>query len=192
MKNMVLVAILFCARLSVAQNNSYGIYMSWQNYEEGKLSEALSCSSASDKIRLNDFFSKNYVTIIHDGKEGRFSKDSIYGYRDCKQHDFRFYYNNKEYQILENKSIVIYGADVPVTSSSGKSTVLVRSYFFSTALNGDILPLTILNLKKAFPGNVKFHDALDVTFGEGTTISAYDNDHKMYKVNYLIESLHNN
>jgi len=95
-------------------------------------------------------------------------KDSTFGYRDCKQNDYRFYREyDHEYQILETKSII-------------------SSYFFSTTLNSEILPLTVANLKRTFPGNLKFHDKLNTEFNGATDIAVYDNEHKMYKVNYLL------
>ena len=145
----ILIGFPFCDLL--AQTNTRGIYNSWQDYNSNKLSLILNCNSPKNKIKLHHFFCGNYIDIIENGKQFRFKKDSIFGYRDCRQNDFRFYHNNeKEYRIAENSSIIIYVADVPVIASSGKTRTLVPAYFFSTTLNGEIYPLTILNLKKAF------------------------------------------
>jgi hypothetical protein len=54
--------------------------------------------------------------------------------------------------------------------------------------SSDVLQLlTKDNLKKAFPDNHKFHDALDATFREDKELANYDEFHKMYKVNHLLE-----
>ena len=164
-----------------------GIYKTSQDFDNGKLSYAFNCDSSSSKIKLHAIFSTNYIDIISNGNKIRVRKDSIFGYRDCKQKDFRFSKNDDhQYQIMENKDIVIYKTFVSVTSSSGKTTQLVPEYFFSVSSSGEMLPMTLINLKKAFPGNIKFHDMLDVQFGDGTVVSSYDSAHKMYMVNYLL------
>src|SRR6266571_5354896 len=66
---------------------------------------------------------------------------------------------NQRYEILEAKELYIYSTDVLVRKGTSE-----KAYFFSAGPNGEILPLTILNLKKAFPDNHIFHDNLDMMF----------------------------
>src|SRR5262250_782742 len=66
---------------------------------------------------------------------------------------------NDWYQIVEAKALYIYSLDVLVRKGTSE-----KAYFFSVGPNGDVLPLTILNLKKAFPDNHTFHDLLDMSF----------------------------
>ncbi len=179
--------ILFFSTNIFSQNRTFGIFKTSEDYSNKNLSMVLHCDSVRAKIKLHHFFCKNYIDVIQNENKFRFSKDSIFGYRDCNQNDFRFNHNSeKEYQILENKAIVIYSALVSVASTTGKTKTLELTYFFSITLKGEIFPLAILNLKKAFPDNLKFHDKLDVEFGDGTSISTYDIEHKMYKVNFLL------
>ena len=96
--------------------------------------------------------------------------------------NYRFVGNDR-YQILEAKALYIYSLDVLVRKGS-----LEKTYFFSVGPNGDVLPLTILNLKKAFPDNHRFHDVLDMTFKNDSDLTKYDDFHKMFKVNRLLES----
>ena len=49
----------------------------------------------------------------------------------------------------------------------------------------EIVPLTILNLKKALPDNHTFHDLLDMSFKHDSDLTKYDDFHKMFKVNRL-------
>lgn len=185
-----ILLLLSVCKISFSQTTSSvlsGIYMNSQDYKNDKLSYILNCDSSSGKIKLNHFLSKNYVDVIQGGKKTRLLKDSIYGYRNCKLKDFRFFKNNdEEFLILENKSILIYISDVPVTSSNGKTINLVPCYFFSAGLSSEILPLTVINLKRAFPNNLKFHDMLDLEFNSVKDVSRYDDGHKMYKVNFLL------
>ena|ERR1035437_3221627 len=191
MKTISFLLFIFLVQFSFAQKSDTiaysGIYMNSKDYKSNKLSYEVSCDSSFGKIKLNHFLSKNYIDVFKRGKKIQLYKDSIFGFRDCHQNDFRFFTErDKEYQIIENKTIVIYIADVAVTSANGKARELVQNYFFSTALNSAILPLTISNLKKAFSDNLKFHNKLDQEFNSEKDIPSYDDIHKMYKVNYLL------
>jgi hypothetical protein len=164
-----------------------GVYTTLQDYENAHLSYPIHCGSSDGKIKLNHFFSKDYIEIIEGNEKIKLKKDSIFGYRDCKNKSYRFYKSNdEEYLIAENKSIVIYTYEVSVVSSSGKTARLVPAYYFSTSLNSEIHPLSVLNIKKAFPDNLKLHDLLDIEFHGMKDISAYDSVHQMFKVNFLI------
>jgi hypothetical protein len=88
---------------------------------------------------------------------------------------------NDRYQILEAKAVYIYSLDVIVRKGTSEKT-----YFFSIGPAGDVLPLTILNLKKAFPENHAFHDLLDMSFKHDSDLTKYDDFHKMFKVNRLL------
>jgi len=52
--------------------------------------------------------------------------------------------------------------------------------------NAEVLPLTLRNLKNAFPDNHSFHDLLDMTFKNDANLNRYDEFHKMFKVNRLL------
>lgn len=161
--------------------------MNSRDYENNKLSYGINCDSTSRKIKLNHFFSKNYIDLIWGEKKIQLYKDSIFGYRDCKQNDFRFYNNyDHEYLILENKYMILYEADLPEPTSDGRRNQLVPNYFFSTSLTSAIIPLTLINLKKAFPDNIKFHSLLDIEFEGDKKLTTFDDTHKMYKINYLL------
>lgn len=159
-----------------------GIYKSWQDYQKKHFAD-----SAKSKIRLHYLLSGKYVDVISGGKKYRFSKDSIFGYRDKDHKDYRFYKSyDKGYRILESGAITIYTANVEVTSSTGKNAGLVPAYFFSTSIYSEIIPLTLLNLKKAYPGNMKFRDMLDSEFGNGQPLTTYSAKDNMYEINVLL------
>src|SRR5262245_21976314 len=87
------------------------------------------------------------------------------------------------YQIVEAKTLYIYFLDVIVRKGASE-----KAYFFSVGPTGDVLPLTILNLKKAFPDNHAFHDFLDMAFKHDSDLTKYDDFHKMFKVNRLLDA----
>ena len=183
-KTTILIALLLSIGLvdMQAQNSSVsGVYLNSHDYETGKLSYLKS------KIRLHDFIASSFMNAVIDGKSTRINKDSIFGYRNCKNETYRFYQNHdEEFLILENKTIVLYLSYIRITSNNGKTNHLVPAYFFSKTADSEILPLSISNLKKAFPGNLRFHDMLDMEFGSGATLSEFSEPNKMYIINYLL------
>lgn len=188
-KSIIIILILLTIGTAIlhAQNSSTGgIYLNYRDYESGKLSYSFQCDSR-DKIKMNDFLGSSFISIDTDGKTTILNKDSIFGYRNCKNETYRFYKkHDEEFLILENKALVLYLSYKRITSNNGKKISLVPAYFFSKTADSEILPLTILNLKKAFPENIKFHDLLDTEFAGGEALSAFSVTYKMYMINYLL------
>lgn len=189
MKSLVIILFLalFLPFRPQCQNDSSGIYLTGHDYKAGKLSYVLDCHSAKDKIKLHDFFGKRYIDVIIGGYRKRLYKDSIYGYSDCHHNVYRFYHNSeREYHIEEDKGIVIYSSCLPVPPGDVKHFQFRKTYFFSVSDSSPVHPLTILNLKRAFLHNIKFHDLLDITFADGTPVYSYDTKHNTYIINYLL------
>lgn len=185
MKTRLTILLAFIAFNSLANQPDTtfhsGIYITVNDYKEGRL------SYVDDKVRFNHFLCKNYITIVKKNSPLHLCKDSIYGYKDVSQNNYRFYnVRDLEYRILENKTIVIYSIQCSIPTSSGKGVETITSYYFSTGLNTPIVPLTVIGLKRAFPDNLKLHDKLDVEFYNKNLIADYDYAHKMYRVNYLL------
>lgn len=192
MKIYIVIIILFFTKSVVGQNYS-GVFLTWHDYKNNKLTYEINCDSSKEKIKLNDFFSQQNMEVIQNGNKIKLNKDSIFGYRDCKNKEYRFYKSHdKEYLIIENKTIIVYQSYVSVPVSSGKTNQLVAEYYFSRDLTSDILPLTITNLKKTFPDNIKLHNQLDMEFNSTKEVSKFDSVHKMYKINYLLSQLTTN
>jgi hypothetical protein len=105
----------------------------------------------------------------------------LYGYRDCNNHVYRFY-KNITYQIAEPGRIYIYTKEENITQ--GKGYKVVNVYYFSVSAEGEIIPLTLNNLKSAYRDNKKFFELLSEFFN-GNDVNEYDNIHKTFKVNYF-------
>jgi hypothetical protein len=160
-----------------------GIYKTARDLKDEKLSYIVNCDSSSGKIRLNHFFSGKRVDVKQNGKEYSLSKDSVFGYRDCKGKDFRFHGgNSRDYKVEEIKGLIIYSALVNDPNYTGKGIKLVTAYFFSKDLNSDILPLTAKYLKQVFQNDTRFCNMIS-SLGD---ITSYDETHKMYTINYLL------
>jgi hypothetical protein len=183
-KPVILIAFLLLLNLVTvqAQNSAVsGIYLNVHDYETGKL------FYTRGKIKLRDFLASSFVNVVIDGKPTKLNKNSIFGYRNSKNETYRFYKkHDEEFLILENKAVVLYSSYTRISSNNGKTNHLVQAYFFSKTTDSEILPLTISNLKKAFPDNIKFHDMLDTEFSSDEALSAFSEPNKMYTINYLL------
>ncbi len=171
----------------VAHPKTSGVYLTSGDYKEGRLAFEGDCRSKAHKLELHDILHKPYIHVTHEGEKRTYAKSDLFGFRACDGHDYRFT-ETLEYQILEARELYIYARTVSESRGKGFDTKL--AYYFSVGPDGRVLALTLMNLKQAFPGNHKFHDSLDATFGAGQPLEEYDEFHKMFKVNRLLIASH--
>ena len=94
----------------------------------------------------------------------------------------------KGYTILNpGEPIIIYKYQ-HLSHSPKEAEKYAPKYFFTTSSSNVLQELTKMNLKKAFPNDHAFHDALDAQFNEDKELTAYDDFHKMYKVSHIYMS----
>jgi hypothetical protein len=165
-----------------------GVYMTAADYKDGRISFEGDCKSKSHRLELHDVLNKPYIDVTHETKKQRYSKSSLYGFRACDGHNYRFS-SNLEYQILESRDLCIYMREMQKVSGKGMPQT-DRQYFFSVGPDSQILSLTLENLKQSFPDNHRFHDMLDANFGAGQPLEQYDEFHKMFKINRLLIASH--
>lgn len=182
-RNLITLSLIVFGSItsSVAQQDSSGVYLSASDFKNGKLAYAINCKTQKHKIKLNEFLSKPYITVVHDGKSINLDKKNIFGFRDCDDVTYRFV-NQNQYTILNpTEEILLYRH---VAQSASKNQPETVYYFFSKSAQGEVVDLTLTNLKKAFPDNHTFHDMLDTEFGSAP-LTSYDSYHKIYKVNRI-------
>ncbi len=93
----------------------------------------------------------------------------------------------KGYTVLNpNDPIVIYKFK-HWSHSPKEAEKYAPKYFFTTASSNVLQSLTKANLKSAYPTNHPFHDALDENFKEDKELILYDDFHKMYKIDHLLQ-----
>jgi len=172
----------------LAQKATSGVFLSADDFVKNKISFANTKTMSAYKIHLHKLVSIFTIKIVHGDSVVKLRKETIFGYRDSKMNDFRIVHG-QEYKIQENKSLVIYSANQRVYFGGGhmQSSIMVPVYYFSLGPEGKIQPLTIPALKKAFPDNLKFHDLLDVEFGDGAAISDFNREQNMFQVNFLFK-----
>ncbi len=175
---------------AVAQKDSSGIYKTAKDFQERKLSYAINYKTEKHKIKNNLLFNSKEIKVKHAGETYTLPKNETYGFRNTKGEEIRFV-DNKEYKILNpGEALLIYVYEHP--SHSPKETEKYSPlYYFSTDASSAPMSLTKANLKAAFPDNHKFHDALDAQFRSDKELYTYDQFHKMYKLNWIIQNTMN-
>jgi len=186
MKNIkLLIAILILTGNSVLANvqsappaAGRGLYTSLTNFMNHKISY-----ETSTRIILNEFTASKYVKVVDNGNTVKLAKKDLFGFRDNNNTDYRFY-KNELYQILDVTYFFIYTHYASSTVEKGKGNEKKETLYFSVKGTDELLPLTVENLKKAFPDNIKFHDLLDNVRNDADLVK-YDAYTKDIKVNYL-------
>ncbi len=177
---LIVATVVLVTSVSAAdKKTTSGIYLTADDFTNGKLTAEGWRSDPSHKLQIHDVLDKPYIHVTHGSETKKYDKSEVYGFRDSNGLDYRFV-GNKEYKILEAKELYIYSVDKLVPGGKGRKTE--PAYYFSVGATGEVLPLTAANLKNAFPNNHKFHDSLDTLF----KLNDYDSFHKMFKVNRLL------
>lgn len=84
------------------QKDSSGVYMSAVDFTNKKLTYGINCKTENHKIKLNIFFNRDYITVIHEGNKYNISKDSVFGFKTC---------NGSSYRIADKIDYTILNAD---------------------------------------------------------------------------------
>lgn len=183
--SVVVFSIVSPVLSTYAQTDSSGIYLSGQDFKNNKMAYAINCKSESHKIKLNDFFAKPYITVIHNDSSYKLSKAKIFGYKTCDGQIIRFLGKKELVLVNPTESILIYRHDV-VHPAKGKTNV--TNYYFSKDAVSAVEALTLKNVKKAFADNHSFHEKIDASFKYNTELAEYDGFHKIYKLNWILKN----
>ena len=159
-----------------------GLYLSADDFLNNKLSYPGDCSSGGYRIKTHELFQSPGMTIVYNGKKKVFSKDELYGYRDCKDRVYRFY-DHAAYRILDTAGFYLYSYSKLVQGE--KIARPEEVYYFSLKVDDRLHPLTIGELQNAFAGNARFRHALESQFKSDKELIAYDGVEKTYKIKWL-------
>ncbi|MDP2421347.1 hypothetical protein [Sediminibacterium sp.] len=173
-----------------AQKDSSGIYKTAEDFQQRKLSYAINCKTEKHRINPNVLFKGSEVKIKHMGTTYIFKKSEVFGYRACDGKEYKFV-NNNEYTILNPGEPLILYFFQHTAHSPKTARDYPPMYYFSKDATSPLKELTKTNLKAAFPDNHKFHDELDSNFKDDKELFAYDNFHKMSKLNWLLKNYKN-
>lgn len=164
-----------------------GLYLSAAAYSAGTLEHAIDCRTTEHAIDRHTFLGKPYVDVEHGGAHYRHNKSDIFGYRDCKGHDVRFF-EKSEYEIAEAGPIVIYTMQRIVPDVKGVKRV--TDWWFSETPASPVLALTKANFARAYSDAHQFHHLIDMNFSDNAALAVYDSAAKTFKINALYRQSH--
>ena len=184
--NRITIA-LFVANLylfsSVLTAQIQGIYFTADDFTHNKLSFAKG-ENKKCKIHIHDYLFNAHIKVTCGDSVYNFNKDSVFGFKDGDGISHRFF-NKEVYTILNpTENILLYKVMV---SAKTKYDPAVYSYRFSKDAYSPLYSLRTKNLEACFETNKIFIELLDVHFKNDGELLEYDDIHKMYKLNRLIE-----
>ena len=189
MKKLLLSVALLVALLPVAAQSPAkpplrsGVYLNGSDFEQGKMALESNPKLEAHKIKLNEFFNKPYITVLHHGETHRYQKKEIFGVRDGSGTDYRLA-DGLDYEVLSNGPFLLYQTP---QNTQAKGQPLPSPYFFSAGPDALVQRLSLAGLQKAYAGNHAFLSALNVSFPNGTSLVAYDAHNAQYRLNYLYQ-----
>ncbi|HLG38010.1 MAG TPA: hypothetical protein VI461_00030 [Chitinophagaceae bacterium] len=95
---------------------------------------------------------------------------------------------SKEYTVLNPGETILLYKYVHAAHSAKEADKYAPKYYFTTPSSDVLMELTKNNLKNAFSTNHAFHDALDANFSKDQELINYDDFHKIYKINRLLQN----
>ena len=180
------LGLIFLTGYGIAQSDSSGVYLTSLDFNKHKLTYGCDCSKEKCPLSTIPLFPNQKIAIQHRGEKRKLKKSELYGYRTCNDKVYRFL-NRTQYLILNTQCILLY--EKTQESGTGMNPEIENFYYFSVTAGDKILPMTIDNLKDAYPTNLKFHDLLDSFFKDNSELIVYDKYLKSYKlVHFFIES----
>lgn len=184
--NMLILAFFIPHLFAQKSERVVGIFKTGKDFRDGNLSFTIDCNSKKNKILLNDFFSKKYITIKQKDSSYKLSKNSIYGYETCNKKVYRFL-DKKELLLLNQGEEILIYKQLLAKPPTGRTNV--TNYYFSIGKEEEVQNLTIKNLKKAFHSNTEFEVLIDKNFKYNMDLAAFDEVNKIYKVNWLLKQI---
>lgn len=88
--------------------------------------------------------------------------------------------SGEHYRVIRADPLYLYEHER--SQLSGKRFATVTDRFFSTTANAPLRPFTLVELKRAYPDNHKFHDILTVAFANDAELMRWDEFHHEYLV----------
>jgi hypothetical protein len=167
----------------IAQKENEGIYLSANDFTNGKISYTHNINDGNYKFRLHDISFNSPIKIIAGNKIISVNKDLVYGYRDKENTCYRFY-NKGTFKILNPfEKIILYSTSSLV--GSPRNIHRLTNYFFSADAASPIYKLTKWNMKMILGKDVYFHELLDIYFQSDDELTAYDDLNKIYLLNRI-------
>lgn len=182
----LLIAVLSLPLILIAQKDSSGLYLTPEDFGSKKLSYAIDCNTEKHRIKSDLIFNDSKIQVTHEGKKYTLEKSQTFGYRGCDQEVYRFV-EKLRYKMLNPQEPLLLYFYQHLAQAPKFVEQHPPQYFFSVG-PGRVQKLTIANVKTAFPDNHSFHDAVDAQFKHDKDLYAYDEFHRMYKLNWVLKT----
>ena len=170
--------------VAFSQTDSSGVYLTAGDFFKRKLAYPCDCKKQKHAIKLSSLFKYDEVIVLFEGKKIKLNKSDLFGFRDCEKKVYRFFHNT-EYRIVSTLKIYLYYKAEETGTAKDQSTA--NQYFFSASPDSAIVPLTISNLKDAYPQNKKFHGLLNYSFKDDAELSFFEKSEKKYRLVQIYE-----
>lgn len=168
-----------------AQVATEGVYLSAEDFNNGKISYGHSQPDKKYRFCAHLFFNTSTIKIVSGTSVTRLKKDSVFGFRDNKNSVYRII-NKEAYRIFNpGEKILIYSH----TSFENelRHGHYVTNYFFSAGAGSPMYTLSKENLKTVLSGDISFHQLLDIYFNSDDDLQAYDSLNQMYRLNRVYQ-----
>jgi hypothetical protein len=185
-KRIFSLAVFYLLSIALHAQKSSRVKMLYKTdleFVTGKPSFNFDCN-AKNKILLNDFFFKSYVSVRDGDSVYKYPKNRLYAYQTCTGQLFRFL-NKKELLLLNKEEEILIYKHLVSKPPTGRTNV--TNYYFSMGSEAEVQSLTIKNLKAAFSKNERFKLLIDNHFKYNTDLAAFDETNQMYKINWLLK-----
>lgn len=183
---IIIAAIFAVIGLNVSAQKC-GVYKTYEDYTNGKMEVSINCATKEGKIKPNDFFKTDYVTVIKNGEKTDLKKNEIFGYQLCNGEFFRFL-DNDRLTLADKSGLWIYTKEVIETVSPKRGTKKATKYYFSKAGSGEIKSLTFSNLKDVIPADDPLYSEMELLFSSNSALHAYNQSSGSYKINSFLNS----
>lgn len=144
--------ILFAQSADSALSDSAGIYLTYEDFETGKLTNGFKLGQNKHSIWPQGFFKNKDIELKTPDSTFVYKRSDIWGYRDHRGDLIRIF-DKHHYNVLCDKEMMIYIIYSPTRTS----------YHFSKTLNGTIYRLTRKNLTTIYADNPEFLDKINST-----------------------------
>lgn len=180
--------LLVCSFNAFAQQDSSGIYTTVDDYRNHKLTYPINYKLEKQKIKEHLFLQASQIKVKHNGQTHVLDKNNLYGFRNQRGHDFRFV-GDRVYRIMNaGEPIILYKYGEPQSDPAKNAAVEMNRYYFSINDENSPINLTRENLKKSFPGNTKFHEAIDKNFTGDYDLDRWDKANNTYTIITLLKN----
>ena len=186
-KFYITLAIIFTIIGLNANAQKCGVYKTYEDYTNGKMEVSINCATKDGKIKPNNFFKKDYVTVINNGEKTDLKKDEIFGYQICDGEFFRFL-NNDRLTLADKSGLWIYTKEEVVSHSPFTGTKKRTNYYFSKDGSGKIKSLTFDNLKDVIPTNDPRYSEMELLFSSNSALHASNQSSGSFKINSFLNS----